>query len=522
MATVVMPMGRMLLPTGMQVPEPTLSMTTRSGDWTWCWGVGIGLLATGLASAQGSSFKPTLSVSTTYGDTRGQSFPEADRQFVTQISPGFSWVSRQGRVQGTVDYTLNARFYAKQDEADNRQNSLAATLKVEAIEDWLFVDGWASVAQEAISPFGQPVNGSFVVNDNAAEVRTYSVSPYVRGRAFGSAVYEARWTSARTTGASTIASNSDTETALISLASATGARLGWAVLATHQEVDFGSGANSANDRFSAQLNVAVTPELRVGLTGGRESTDVIGGLRQSYDNWGWTAHWTPTPRTDLSVASERRYFGTSHNLRFTHRMRRSTWVYTDTRGTSSGGNGFGIGQPVSLYNLYFSLFEAQEPNPLLRDQLVRAFLQANGLDPNSLAPGGFLTSAVTLQRRQDLAFAIQGVRTSISLQAYRGETQALQSGGGQQDDSPVRQSGYTASVSYRLTPSSSLTLLGSLQRTAASGVQPQYSARSVNLAWIVNLGPSVSASAALRHTDFDKSSNPYREAAATVSLNVRF
>ena len=522
MATVVMPMGRMLLPTGMQVPELSLSMPTRSGDWTWCWGVGIGLLATGLASAQGSSFKPTLTVSTTYSDTRGQSFAEADRQFITQISPGFSWVSRQGRVQGPVDYTLNARFYSKQVEADNRQNALAASLKAEAIEDWLFVDGRASVAQEAISPFGQPVSGSLVVNKNAAEVRTYSVSPYVRGRIFGSAVYEARWTSARTTGASTIASNSDTETSLISLGSASGAPVGWAVQATHQEVDFGSGANSANDRISAQVSVAVNPELRVGLTGGRESTDVIGGLRQSYDNWGWTAHWTPSPRTDLSVASERRYFGSSHNLRFTHRMRRSTWIYTDTRGTSSGGDGLGIGQPVSLYNLYFSLFEAQEPDPLLRDQLVRAFLRANGLDAAALASGGFLTSAVTLQRRQELALAIQGVRASISLQAYRGETQALQSVGSQQDDSPVRQSGYTASVSYRLTPSSSLSLLGSRQHTAASVVQPQFTAKSASLAWVVNLGPSVSASAALRHTDFDNISNPYREAAATASLNVRF
>lgn len=485
-------------------------------------GMIAGMLAVGLAAAQGSGFTPTFGASTTYIDTRGRQTGEADRQFITQISPGLTWSRRHGRVQGSLDYRLNARFYSKQDEADDRQNALSASIRAEAIEDWLFVDGRASVAQGAISPFGQPVNGGLGVNDNATEVRTYSLSPYLRGKAFGAAVYEARWTAARTRGARQTGSNSDTDTSLISLASATGARFGWSVQATHQEVDFGSGANSANDRVNAQLNMAVNAELRLGLSGGRESTDVIGGLRRSYNNWGWTAQWTPTPRTDLSVASERRYFGNSHNLRFTHRMRRSTWVYTDTRGASSGGDGIGAGQPVSLYSLYFSFFEAQEPDPLLRDQLVRAFLQANGLDPTALASGGFLTSAITLQRRQNLAFAIQGVRTSISLQAYRGETQALQAAGSLQDRSPVRQSGHTASISYRLTPSSSISLFGSRQRTASSGFQPETSTRSANLAWSATLGPHVSTSVALRHTDFDSPSNPTRESAATASLNVRF
>jgi uncharacterized protein (PEP-CTERM system associated) len=517
-----MPLGKMLLPTGMQVPELRLSMPTRSGDWTWCWGVGIGLLATGLACAQGSSFKPTLAVSTTYSDTRGQLLAEADRQFVTQISPGFSWVSRQGRVQGSVDYTLNARFYSKQDEADSRQNALAASLKVEAIKDWFFVDGRASVAQEAISPFGQPVSGSLAVNDNATEVRTYSLSPYVRGSAFGSAVYEARWTSTQTRGARAVESNSSSDTGLVSLSSASAAKIGWSVLASRQKVDFGSGANSANDRVNAQVSMAVDPELRVGLTGGRESTDVVGGARRSYDNWGWTLRWTPSQRTDLSVLSERRYFGNSHSFSFSHRMRRSNWVYTDTRGTTSGAGASGTGQPVSLYSLYFNLFAAQEPDPTLRDQLVRRFLLTIGQDPGALVAGGFLNSGVTLQRRQDLAVALQGVRTSISLQAYRGDTRQLQTTGSTLGTLPIQQSGFVASASYRLTPSSSVSLSGSLQRTASNGIEPESDTRSASLSWSATMGPHISTTVALRHTDFDNLSNPYREAAATASLIVRF
>ncbi len=488
----------------------------------WCVGIGVGMLSASVVHAQGIGFRPTFAASTTYSDTRGQVSAEADRQFVTQISPGFSWASRQGRVQGSVDYTLNAKFYSKQDEADNRQNALAASLKAEAIEDWFFIEGQASVAQEAISPFGQPVTGSLAFNDNATEVRTHLLSPYVRGRAFDSAVYEARWTSTRTRGSRLVESNSSTETSLLSLASASAARIGWSVQATHQQVDFGSGANSANDRVNAQVSMAVDPELRVGLMGGRESTDVVGGTRRSYDNWGWTLRWTPSPRTDLSVLSERRYFGNSHNISLSHRMRRSNWVYTDSRGTSSGFGAIGAGQPVSLYALYFSLFAAQEPDPTLRDQLVRNFLLAIGQDPSALVAGGFLTSAVTLQRRQDLAVAVQGVRTSISLQAFRGNTRQLQTTGGALGTAPIAQSGFVASVSYRLSPASALSLSGSRQRTSSEGVQPESDTQSDSLSLSTIFGPHISATFSLRHTDFDSLSNPYREAAATASLNVRF
>ena len=497
-------------------------MFTLSRGTIRCLSIGFGLLSAGSVCAQGSSFRPTFDASTSYSDTRGQFAAEADRQFITQISPGFTWASRQGRVQGTVNYALNAKFYSKQDEADDRQNALAASLKAEAIENWLFVDGKASIAQEAISPFGQPVTGGLAVNDNAAEVRTFLLSPYVRGRAFGAAIYEARWTSAWTRGSRSIGSNSDTDTTLLSLSSESAAKIGWGLQATRQKVDFGSGAASANDRVNGQLSWAVNPELRLGLTGGRESTNVVGGTRRSYDNWGWTLRWVPSPRTDLSVLSERRYFGNSHNLSFSHRMRRSSWVYHDTRGTTSGSDALGAGQPVSLYSLYFELFAAQEPDPTLRDQLVRNFLRSIGQDPAALVAGGFLNSAVTLQRRQDLALAILGVRTSISLQAFRGNTRQLQATGGALDVAPIQQTGFVASVSYRLTPSSSVSFSGSRQRTTSSGIEPDSDTQSASLSWSSVLGPLVSTSLSLRHTEFDSLSNPYRESAATASLNVRF
>lgn len=511
---------RITSPTPSPVPESGLRMFPLSRKRV-CW-LGLGMLAAGGSVAQSSGFTPTLSASSSFSEVKGRSTAQQDSQFITQISPGFRWAGRAGRLQGTIDYTLNAKFYSKQDEADTRQNALAATLRGELVEDWFFVDGRASIAQEAVTPFGRPVTSSPAANDNATEVRQFSLSPYIRGRVFGTATYEARWTAARVRGARKEASNSDTDTASISLNNAAASKLGWGLAATRQRVDFGSGANSANDRINAQVSWAVDVDLRLGLTGGRESTDIVGGTSRSYDNWGWTLRWTPSPRTDLSVLSERRYFGNSHSLSLTHRMRRSSLIYNDTRGSSSGSGAFGIGRPVSLYSVYFDLFASQEPDPVLRDQLVRSFLSSIGQDPSALVSGGFLTSAVSLQRRQNLGLAIQGVRTNISLQAFRGYTRSLQTSGGAQQAQPVQQSGFLTSISYRLTPTSALSLSGSRQRTVSDGTQPESDNQSANLSWSSVLGPHVSTSIALRHTDFNGLSNSYRETAATASLNVRF
>lgn len=482
----------------------------------------VSLLTGASVAAQGSGFTPTLGVSTTYSEVQGLLPAERDSQFITQISPGFRWSRHAGRIQASIDYTLNAKFYSKQDEADSRQNALAARIKGEVIDNWFFVDGSASIAQEAITPFGRPVTGSQAANDNATEVRQLSFSPYLRGRAFGTATYEARWVSSRSRGARDAKSNSDVDSALISLNSATASKFGWKLLASHQTVDFGSGANSSNDRLDAQGTWAVDVDLRLGLSGGRESTDVVGGSREGYNNWGWNLLWTPTPRTELSILSERRFFGNAHNLSLSHRMRRSSLTYHDSRGSSAGTGGVGMGQPVSLYSVYFSLFAAQEPDPVLRDQLVRSFLQAIGQDPSALVAGGFLTSGVTLERRQDLTLVIQGIRTNVSVQAFRNNTRQLQTTTNVQQVSPIQQSGFVASVSYRLTPSSSLSLTGLRQRTASDGIQPESITQSANLAWTSVLGPHVSTSLALRYSDFDSLSSPYRESAATASLIVRF
>jgi uncharacterized protein (PEP-CTERM system associated) len=486
---------------------------------------GVLLGMTGQACAQGSGFSPSFSATTTYSDTDGRSNNGArDRQFITRVSPGLGWFSRSGRVQGSASYALNANYYSRQSEAKSFQNSLNARLTAEAIENLAFVDVSGNVGQSAISPFGtQAVGNGFQADSNRSEVRTFNVSPYLRGQLAGAVDYQARYSVSTTSATDSPQSDSTSRVASLALSSAnSGALFGWGLNASSQETEFDGAQPGRTDRIAATLNARPVFGLQLSLNGGQESTDVV-GERRSFDNWGYAVRWQPTPRTDLSLNSDRRYFGNSHALSISHRLRRSTFRYTDSRGTTGGSNPTGVGQPLSLFTVFDQLFTAQQPDPELRRQLVLDFIASLGRDPGELVSGGFLSQTEQLQRRQDLSYGWAGRRNSLSLQAFRSRTGTLRAA----DDSTtprneVLQTGYSWSASHRLTPLASLSLTGSRQMTKALDGQEANDLKSLALTWSSQVSRLASTAVTARYSTFNSPTSPYREAALSASLSLRF
>ncbi len=476
------------------------------------------------AWAQSSGITPSLAATTTYSDTDGRNSGARDRQFITQVSPGLSWFSRTGRVQGSASYALTANYYSRESEAKSFQNSLSARLTAEAIENFAFVDATASIGQTAISAFGtQAVGNGFQAENNRSEVRSASLSPYVRGQLGGAVNYEARYSLSATSAPDSPQSDSISRLASLSLSSAnTGAIFGWGLSGTSQETEFDGAEPGRTDRVIATLTARPLFGLQLGLSGGQESTDVV-GERRTYDNWGYSVRWQPSPRTDFSLNSDRRYFGSSHALSVSHRLRRSTLRYTDSRGTTGGSDPTGVGQPVTLFTVFDQLFTAAQPDPDLRRQLVLDFIAGLGRDPGELVSGGFLTQGISLQRRQDLSYGWAGRRNSLSLQAFRSRTGAVRDA---DDTSTARnevlQTGFSWSASHRLTPRSSLTLTGSRQMTKALEGQEANDLKSAALSWSSQVSRLASTSVTARYSVFNSPTSPYREAALSASLSLRF
>ena len=161
-----------------------------------------------------------------------------------------------------------------------------------------------------------------------------------------------------------------------------------------------------------------------------------------------------------------------------------------------------------------------------RVELVNRFLQENGLNANSPVLSNFLSSQVSLQRRQEAAFALLGVRDTISFVMSRGSNSSLNNFVTSFDDlstnSVIRQSGFSVIYSHRLTPDTSMNAVASRQNTSGSGGLAGTSLRALDFSISSRLGRQMSASIGARRVFFDSVANPYTETAVTGNLNVQF
>lgn len=414
-------------------------------------------------------------------------------EFVTRIMPSVNWASRSGRVQGTLGYSGSLLYRGGRDDGDGLEylNSLAADLRLEAIARHGFVDARASISQQTVSATGQPVDSTLQSNDNRTEVRTVMLSPYLRGNITDALEYELRAAGNVTNTDSSSVADSHSEAASFFLRSTPlGGRLGWSLTGQRQRVEFSTAAAATTtDRVNLELAYPADIDWRFAINGGVEESDVIGGVRQRYDNYGASVQWTPSARTRVALRGDQRYFGRSHSVVIEHRLARSQLRYSDGRDVSNGAD---------------------------LTALATAAPSGDG--------SGFVVQGITVQRRKDLSWSWQAPRTGLTITAFRSGTERVDAGGvnpaGPNDD--VSQSGYSGSLAYRLTPDTSMTGTGArtLSRSAAAGTNSDL--KSLTLALTSQLGRRASAALSLRYAVHNSASDPYRESALSGSLSLRF
>jgi uncharacterized protein (PEP-CTERM system associated) len=141
-------------------------------------------------------------------------------------------------------------------------------------------------------------------------------------------------------------------------------------------------------------------------------------------------------------------------------------------------------------------------------------------------PIGFLQSAVTLTKRQELGFAYSGLRTTMSLSASRSDSRRVDQIAIPRDDlglaGRVKQSIVSATLGHRLGATDSLNLLLMQQRTQGSTSDQQSDLKSISLNWAGQFGTRSSVSFGARHVEYDSVATPYTENAIFATLGVRF
>lgn len=492
----------------------------------------LGVVSAGMAGAQAVAVPkleilPTLSITQTLTDSyrlKGSAPGDArEAEAVTTISPGLRLTSRAGRIQGVFDYGLVGVLHARDSEASQIQHRLSASGRAEVVPNHLDLNASASISRQPTSAFGvQSVDGS-LTSQNQSDVRSVSLQPVLRGVLGGAVAVQAAGNASRTSGGSQVGSSSTGASLTLSPAAA-GRVISWSITGSRQVSDFDGGRQTTTDRAIGSIIVRPDVELQVTVRGGVERSDLASLESRQSENYGAGILWTPTPRTRVSVDGDKRQFGEAHQIALEHRFRRSVWRYTDSQSLNDGSSSNGA--QVTAYALFFELFASQEPDPIARDALVRSFLERNGVSPDTLlGGGGFVTSAVSIQRRQELSFALNGVRSTLSLSAFQTTSERGDTLSGANDDlatGPVRQRGLSVTVTHRLTPSSSLNFNASTQRSSAVAGASRNNLDSVSLGWNTRLGRMSNLSLTYRLAEYDGITDPYTENAVTAAFSTRF
>jgi uncharacterized protein (PEP-CTERM system associated) len=470
----------------------------------------------------------------TFTDNVDLSATDKRSDAITELRPGIRVSSRSGRVQASLDYALSAFIHARDSSLNELQNNLNATLAAEVVEQHLFVDARLGISQQTISAFGTQAGNTGLVNDNQTEAVDYSVSARWRSRVGDLADATARVGASGSRADTTRLGDGDSLDAALGLAGQQGL-FGWGLDAGWQTSNYSDREATTSDQVFGTLRFAPDHDLLLSLRGGVEGEGLRSGPRETGEFWGWGANWQPTERTSLAWQTDHRFFGRSHSFFFQHRFARSFVSYTDSRGTSdASGGGDPLnrttgqrGQSRPLTNLQLTMQQLEFiTDPALRELVARQLLRDRGVDPNGLVAGGFLSSGKTLKRSQNLSVGYSALRTTFTVSGFRSETDPLDAETGVAGDlsnvDRVRQFGLSAGASHRLTPTASLALNASQQRTLGEPGQAGSQQRSLSLFLSGQLGQRTNGSVGVRHTRFENDSQPYRESAIVGSASIRF
>ena len=494
-------------------------------------GNGAATSSRGGFSSEGSdkqrlTIEPRIDVVETYSDNAFLSSTDRRSEFITEVSPGIRISGTGRRIRGVFDYALRRFMYANGSAEDNTQHNLSSFATIEAVDSFAYIDLAGNVSRQAISAFSTQTGNTSQSNSNLTQVANYSVSPYLKGDLKGNANYELRYRRSIFKNDSTVASNSLTDDWLGAVGQDYfSKRFGWLAQISRTVVSYDVGRDTKANQIRGVLNSFPNPQLKLYISGGSEENNYLTLESKRYTNYGVGFAWRLNERTRVEAEQSHRFFGNGHKIVFAHSSAKSATLITDSKDVVINSNTGASGSGNSLYDLLFSQFAAMEPDATRRAQLVDSYIRANGLNRDTVIGSSFLSNTATLQRLQQASVSFFGIRSAVSLFLSKTQTQSLgnfnlspDSGLGAQY---IRQNGFGGAFSRKLTPTSSINFLASIQRASGVSTSQKSKLQFYSVTYTKQIAPTATLGFGLRRSIFDAVSG-YRELAAYGSVSFRF
>ena len=485
---------------------------------------------------------PRLSLLETYSDNVALAEPGKEKSdFITQINPGISLSGTGARLKVNLSYTMQNIFYANQSNQNSTFHQLTARENAELIKNFFFLDSTASISQQNISLLGPLTNNNENITNNRANVKTYSISPYILHNFSNFASTQARYTHNAVYTDLGGLSASQSDSVLLSLTSGSAFRsLGWGLNYNKQKIDglgtsIGGLSNSVeNELYLGNLRYRVSSKFSLTGTSGYQKfsyTSITGKSAGSF----WTAGfiWTPAERTNITANTGKAFFGTTYTLTASHRTRRSAWSLSANQNITTARDQFLIPATTDTASFLNQLWTSNIPDPLMRQQTVDAFIRDNRLSASIFDPINFLTNRFFLQKRLQATVAFSGAKNTLVFSIFNSLSEPQTSGDANSIlfgtnnfvlNSATKQIGGNALWSWRASSRTSANI-GAVyikSNILATGNEDETKTFSIGLAQQIRA--KLNGALILRHVERTSNLNigEYRENALTASLNMSF
>lgn len=382
------------------------------------------------AAAQEWKRELKLDMSTIISDNpllRRRGFETSD--ITLRTAPSIGLKRDTGRLRFNGRYSPVVIGYLNDTREESLFNLLNAESTYELADRRAYVEGRAFINQTFLSPFGSQPSEFSTSSLNRTEVRTISLSPFLKGPLPGGGQYLLRNDNSYSTFTSRTVLDITSHRLTGQLSGPKGNALLWSGDASYGMTSYGSGSNLINQTASAKLSLNLDPEFVPYVTGGYEYNEYFLATF-SGPRYGAGFRWQPSPRTVVDMGAEKRYFGTSFNIDLSYRTRLSLWqlrAYRSDRISQQGG--FGM-ETVATRDYLSNLLKSRFPDENQRETEVNRLMTA-GLLPETLSTrSAFSSPRVLLVEAVEPSVALNGLRNTIVLSYYWRKTTPLSSNPG--------------------------------------------------------------------------------------------
>jgi len=392
------------------------------------------------ASAQWT-VQPSVSVFETYTDNVDLRDDDvASAQWITEVRPSVRITGESRRLKASAFASWGQYAYSDKDSVRNptdSQRRYAADLTGTVVDQKLYVDARASRDRRSVLPFGPSADNTPFTRDNQTDVKTWSVSPYLVHRIGRDATMQLRYTrDSVDSGLRNLFGTSTGDTVLLNLASAADLRgLGWGLNYVRQDIDNRLVGESSTETVSGSLRYRFSRVWTATATAGYDRYDFEGpGPESKGRSWSVGGIWTPSTRTSVQASVGRHLYGQTGSLSATVRARRMVWDIQYGDSITSSRSQYLLPAAVDTAAMLDRLFNGMFPDPLLREQAVAAYMQANGLPASMANDINYLSNRYARDKQLRASVGWRGKRATALLSAYRSERRAVSD---QQSDSPL-------------------------------------------------------------------------------------